>query len=349
MEEAKRGAMWGGLIDVARDGYIWFLERTKEGPIKFVDATPHVKQNVYKSIDPKTGRPEVDPARKPGTGKSAEFCPSHWGGKNWPPIAFNPQTRLVYIPANENLCSAIVGREIAYTAGASFVGATSTLMFGENAELPDYFVDAQRLSPADHVVMQAACQTHVDASISKTINLPRDISFDAFKGVYEEAYASGCKGCTTYRPNDVTGAVLEVKPETRPPAPAASLPAFAAQTSIVEAILHEDVRPAAHPALGELAPPRLDALDRGAEMGAIADGERCQASGLGECGRQCHRAADRFADQMKPRGTSGICHREHVRHQQIERPVETRRGRPAVAAHVPHHEAIAIDQRRQPS
>ena len=84
---------------------------------------------------------------------------------------------------------------------------------GNEAPPPDVFVDAQTLSPADHLAMQAAAQEFVDSSISKTINLPRDISFEAFKGVYEEAYAQGCKGCTTYRPNDVTGAVLEVKPE----------------------------------------------------------------------------------------------------------------------------------------
>jgi len=88
-------------------------------------------------------------------------------------------------------------------------------MFGDHAELPDYFVDAQRLSPADHVVMQAACQKHVDASISKTINCPEDISFAAFKDVYLQAYELGCKGCTTYRPNDVTGAVLALKDEAR--------------------------------------------------------------------------------------------------------------------------------------
>jgi ribonucleoside-diphosphate reductase alpha chain len=83
---------------------------------------------------------------------------------------------------------------------------------GNEAPPPDVFVDAQTLTPADHLAMQAAAQDYVDSSISKTINLPRDISFDAFKGVYEEAYAQNCKGCTTYRPNDVTGAVLEVKP-----------------------------------------------------------------------------------------------------------------------------------------
>ena len=78
------------------------------------------------------------------------------------------------------------------------------------AELPDYFVNAQTLSPMDHVRMQSAAQKWVDSSISKTINVPQDISFEAFKDVYLQAYETGCKGCTTYRPNDVTGSVLSV-------------------------------------------------------------------------------------------------------------------------------------------
>lgn len=98
-------------------------------------------------------------------------------------------------------------------------------MFGENAQLPDYFVDAQRLTPAEHVVMQAAVQKYIDASISKTINCPEDISFEAFKDVYTQAYALGCKGCTTYRPNDITGAVLSVKKdEPKKPEAQQSLP-----------------------------------------------------------------------------------------------------------------------------
>ena len=84
-----------------------------------------------------------------------------------------------------------------------------------DAELPDYFVSAQTLDPMDHVKMQAVAQKYVDSSISKTINVPADISFEAFKDVYLEAYATGCKGCTTYRPNDVTGSVLEVADEGR--------------------------------------------------------------------------------------------------------------------------------------
>ncbi|MDA0702372.1 MAG: adenosylcobalamin-dependent ribonucleoside-diphosphate reductase [Proteobacteria bacterium] len=86
-------------------------------------------------------------------------------------------------------------------------------MMGEDAPLPDHFVDAQSLSPTDHVVMQAAVQKYVDSSISKTINVPEEIDFESFKSVYIQAYEAGCKGCTTYRPNDVTGSVLSVRKE----------------------------------------------------------------------------------------------------------------------------------------
>ncbi|MBV9991098.1 MAG: ribonucleoside reductase [Alphaproteobacteria bacterium] len=90
--------------------------------------------------------------------------------------------------------------------------------FGADAALPDYFVNAQTLAPEDHLAVQAAAQKHIDSSISKTINVPVDIAFDAFKGVYLRAYETGCKGCTTYRPNPVTGAVLQAEA----PAPAAA-------------------------------------------------------------------------------------------------------------------------------
>ncbi|MGB0969121.1 MAG: ribonucleoside-diphosphate reductase, adenosylcobalamin-dependent, partial [Halocynthiibacter sp.] len=85
--------------------------------------------------------------------------------------------------------------------------------FGDK-ELPSYFVNAQTLAPAAHVRMQAAAQKWIDSSISKTINCPEDINFDDFKEVYMQAWDSGCKGCTTYRPNDVTGSVLSVSEES---------------------------------------------------------------------------------------------------------------------------------------
>ena len=85
-------------------------------------------------------------------------------------------------------------------------------MFGADVPLPAHFVTAQDLTPAEHVRMQAAVQRHVDSAISKTVNVPEEISFKAFQAVYLDAYQSGCKGCTTYRPNAITGSVLAVTP-----------------------------------------------------------------------------------------------------------------------------------------
>jgi alcohol dehydrogenase (cytochrome c) len=129
----RNGKTIKGLIDVARDGYLWFLERTS-GPIGFIEGTPYVKQNVFKSLDPKTGRPDVDPLRKPATGKAVDFCPSLWGGKNWPPIAYSPKTRMIYIPANENLCAAFTAEKVTYTPGGRFTGATGTMHIAPGAD-----------------------------------------------------------------------------------------------------------------------------------------------------------------------------------------------------------------------
>lgn len=78
-----------------------------------------------------------------------------------------------------------------------------------DAPLPDAFVDARALPPRAHLDMQSALQPFVDSAISKTINVPEDFPFEAFQGLYREAYRRGLKGCTTFRPNAVTGAVLE--------------------------------------------------------------------------------------------------------------------------------------------
>jgi ribonucleoside-diphosphate reductase alpha chain len=84
--------------------------------------------------------------------------------------------------------------------------------YGENTALTDAFVDAQTLTPTDHVRMQATVQAYIDSAVSKTVNVPEDIGFEAFKNVYLAAYEQGCKGITTYRPNDITGAVLRTEP-----------------------------------------------------------------------------------------------------------------------------------------
>ncbi|MEM9030286.1 MAG: adenosylcobalamin-dependent ribonucleoside-diphosphate reductase [Pseudomonadota bacterium] len=81
-------------------------------------------------------------------------------------------------------------------------------------ELRDSVVEtAQTLAPAAHLAMQTVAQPHIDSAISKTINCPVDMSFDDFRNVYTDAYRSGLKGCTTYRPNPITGAVLSTEHE----------------------------------------------------------------------------------------------------------------------------------------
>ena len=110
-----------GLVHPARNGYLWTLERSAD-TINFVEAQPFVRQNVFKSIDPQTGRPEYDTTKIPGIGRRAEYCPSSWGGKDWPPAAYNPKTGLLYVPANENLCGALTGRKATYRPGQLYMG-----------------------------------------------------------------------------------------------------------------------------------------------------------------------------------------------------------------------------------
>lgn len=81
-------------------------------------------------------------------------------------------------------------------------------IFNHDADLPSHMVTADQLSVQDHIVMQAAAQRWIDASISKTVNIPTSMAYDEFVKVYELAYSLGCKGCTTYRPSAVRGAVL---------------------------------------------------------------------------------------------------------------------------------------------
>jgi ribonucleoside-diphosphate reductase alpha chain len=91
---------------------------------------------------------------------------------------------------------------------------------GDAPPPPELFVSAQTLTPSDHLTMQAAAQALIDSSISKTVNCPEDIGFEAFADVYIEGYHLGCKGLTTYRPNAVTGSVLSVATPKADPVPA---------------------------------------------------------------------------------------------------------------------------------
>ena len=117
----KGGRTVKGLVHPGRNGYLWRLERQADG-IGFVDAKPYVTQQVFESVDARTGRPTYNESRSRTTGKSVTFCPGLWGGKDWPPAAFNPKTGLLYIPANENLCSTLVGQTAPYETGKLYLG-----------------------------------------------------------------------------------------------------------------------------------------------------------------------------------------------------------------------------------
>ena len=110
-----------GLVHAGRNGYLWFLEREPDG-IGFVDAKPYVRQDVFTGLDPETGRPSYEESKIPAVGRGATFCPSLWGGKDWPPAAFSPRTRLLYIPANDNMCGHMVGEAQEYRPGRTFMG-----------------------------------------------------------------------------------------------------------------------------------------------------------------------------------------------------------------------------------
>lgn len=86
--------------------------------------------------------------------------------------------------------------------------------FVENAELgsielPNYMVTTKDLSVHEHILIMSRVQRWIDASVSKTINVPKEMPYDDFVQVYLLAYTSGCKGCTTYRPSDVRGSILD--------------------------------------------------------------------------------------------------------------------------------------------
>ncbi|WP_448044252.1 PQQ-dependent dehydrogenase, methanol/ethanol family [Bradyrhizobium liaoningense] len=117
-----KGRKVKGAVHAGRSGYLWMLDRG-DNKINFIDAVPYVNHNVFKSVDTKTGRPTYDDSRRPGMNKKVTFCPSLWGGKDWPPEAWNPKTGLIYTPANDNLCSELPAAEpTVYKKGDLYIG-----------------------------------------------------------------------------------------------------------------------------------------------------------------------------------------------------------------------------------
>jgi ribonucleoside-diphosphate reductase alpha chain len=92
---------------------------------------------------------------------------------------------------------------------------------GEDAPLTEAFVTMADVGPDAQLRMQAALQAHIDNAIAKTVNVPPDIPFVDFAATYRRAYALGLKGCTVYRPNPVTGAILTASPTALAASPTA--------------------------------------------------------------------------------------------------------------------------------
>lgn len=177
----------------------------ERGAFPLYDAAQHLKQPMIQRLEPETRRAIIQNGLRNGvlttiapTGTTSMYAGNVSSGIE-PVFAFSFK-RLI---TNPDGTKSVVEIE-------DYALSLYRKLFGREAQLTDAFVTSQDLTPSDHITMQAAAQRWVDSGISKTVNCPEDISFGAFKDIYTQAYESGCKGCTTFRPNDVTGSILSV-------------------------------------------------------------------------------------------------------------------------------------------
>ena len=177
----------------------------ERGAFPLYSAAKHLKQPTIQNLDPETRRAVIQNGLRNGllttiapTGTTSMYAGNVSSGIE-PVFAFSFK-RLI---GNPDGTKSVVEIE-------DYALSLFRKMRGGDAELTEAFVTSQDLTPSDHVAMQAAAQKWVDSGISKTVNCPEDISFESFKDIYAQASASGCKGCTTFRPNDITGSILSV-------------------------------------------------------------------------------------------------------------------------------------------
>ena len=143
----RDGRSFKSLVHPGRDAIFWVLER-KPDKINYVAGWPFVKTNVWKGIEAETGRPILDPDHKPVLGKRVEFCPSLWGGKDWPSAAYSQNTKLVYVPANENFCGGFTGEKQPLVPGQLWLGTKPEDIGLTPAPNADHFGELQAWDPA---------------------------------------------------------------------------------------------------------------------------------------------------------------------------------------------------------
>jgi alcohol dehydrogenase (cytochrome c) len=146
----ENGQSIEALVHPGRDDFFWVLQREDDGnKIKFVNAWNFVYTNVWKGIDKETGKPILDSDHKPTLGKRITFCPSLWGGKDWPSASYSQETKLVYVPANENFCGGFTGIKEPLKPGELWLGTKpEDIGLSVRGGQADHFGELQAWNPA---------------------------------------------------------------------------------------------------------------------------------------------------------------------------------------------------------
>jgi alcohol dehydrogenase (cytochrome c) len=146
----ENGQSIKALVHPGRDDFFWVLQREDDGnKIKFVNAWNFVYTNVWKGIDKETGKPILDSDHKPTLGKRITFCPSLWGGKDWPSASYSQETKLVYVPANENFCGGFTGIKEPLKPGELWLGTKpEDIGLSVRGGQADHFGELQAWNPA---------------------------------------------------------------------------------------------------------------------------------------------------------------------------------------------------------
>ena len=109
-------------LKFGRNGNLYKVDRAG-GKLSFIEGKQYVFTNVMKGLDPKTGRPEYNPDHVPKLGEHVEFCPSAWGGRDWPQETYDPALGMVFVPLNENHCGASEAQQVEYEPGVLYLGS----------------------------------------------------------------------------------------------------------------------------------------------------------------------------------------------------------------------------------
>jgi len=142
----KDGKKVPGLISAQRNGVLYWLDRDDKGNITYDFSKLFVKNNAFKSFDPKTGRPTYNEDAKLGTGKTVTYCPSAWGGRDWFYQAYSPKTGNLYVPFNDNHCATLTGLVQPVAPGQWSAGIDITTLKPEIAKDAPYIGGIQAWS-----------------------------------------------------------------------------------------------------------------------------------------------------------------------------------------------------------